>query len=71
MGPISGGEIILFLYVLALAVVYVGSIVWAYRDAEQRETNGLLVALLVALAAWPLGLIVWLLIRPARTNNAL
>lgn len=49
---------------LPLIAVYIGSIIWAYNDAEKRGKPGLLVALLVLLATWPLGLIIWLLIRP-------
>ena len=50
-------EIVLVL----LPVLYVGSIVWAYRDAEARGT---LVAAFVALVPWPLGLVAWAFIRP-------
>ena len=56
-------ELVFILAMLASLVLYVVSIVWAYRDAEARGKNGALVALLVALVAWPLGLIVWLLVR--------
>ncbi len=45
-------------------LVYIGSIVWAYRDAERRGKPGWLVALLVALLSWPLSLLVWVLFRP-------
>ena len=50
--------------VLLLPVLYVGSIVWAYRDAEARGTGGMLVAAFVALVPWPLGLVAWAFIRP-------
>ena len=49
---------------LAFLAVYVYSVVWAYSDAEQRGKSGCLVALLVFLLTWPVGLIIWLLIRP-------
>lgn len=56
------------LFALAFGLVsialYVYSLVWVYRDAEARDTNPLLVTLLVGLVSWPLGLIVWLLVRP-------
>lgn len=52
-----------FSTVLALGL-YIWSLVWAYRDAERRDRSGPLVALFVAVAAWPVGLIVWLLVRP-------
>lgn len=49
---------------LVLLVLYVWSIIWAYRDAERRRRSGILIAVLVAFVAWPLGLIIWLFIRP-------
>ena len=56
----------LFVGLLGL-VVYVGSIIWAYRDAERRGKPGWLVALLVALLSWPLSLLVWVVFRPGIT----
>ncbi|GAB5534522.1 MAG: hypothetical protein Rubg2KO_07710 [Rubricoccaceae bacterium] len=52
------------LFGLVSIALYVYSLVWVYRDAEARDTNPLLVTLLVALISWPLGLLVWLLVRP-------
>jgi hypothetical protein len=49
---------------LAFLAVFIYSIVWAYGDAERRGKSGCLVALLVFLLTWPVGLIIWLLIRP-------
>jgi hypothetical protein len=49
---------------LVILVVYLWSIFWAYKDAEQRGKPGWLVALVVAFLAWPMGLLVWLLVRP-------
>ena len=49
---------------LPFFILYIGSIIWAYSDAEKRGKPGCLVALLVFLATWPVGLIIWLLIRP-------
>jgi len=52
--------------VLSLLGIWLWSVVWAYRDAEARGKSGCLVVLLVLLAAWPLGLIIWLVFRPER-----
>jgi len=52
------------LFGLASVALYVYSLVWVYRDAEARDTNPLLVTILVALISWPLGLLVWFLVRP-------
>jgi Na+-driven multidrug efflux pump len=48
---------------LVFFVIYIVSLVWVYRDAERRGKSGILVALLVALISWPIGLLVWLLVR--------
>ncbi|RAU81789.1 hypothetical protein [Pontibacter arcticus] len=70
------GELILGLGLLGIVlgivilVLYVWSIIWAYRDAERRGKSGILIALLVAfLPSWPLGIILWLLIRPANPTS--
>ena len=55
-----------FLILLVGPVIYIASLVWTYRDAERRGSNGALTTILVAVAAWPLGLIVWLFIRPSK-----
>ena len=49
---------------LVILVFYVWSIIWAYNDAVKRDKPGWLVALVVAFLAWPMGLLVWLLVRP-------
>ncbi|MFW5942188.1 MAG: hypothetical protein ACOCXI_10330 [Chloroflexota bacterium] len=56
--------IIALFITLPLLAVFIWSIVWAYNDAERRGKSGCLVALLVFLLTWPVGLIIWLLIRP-------
>lgn len=51
-------------------IAWLASIVWAFRDARRRGKSGVLVALLVALLSWPLGLIAWLVFRPGdRTHR--
>ena len=54
---------------LGLFVIDVLSIVWAYGDAEGRGKSGCLVAILVALLSWPIGLVVWLVFRPDRRRR--
>jgi hypothetical protein len=53
-------------FVVLLLVMVIGSVFWAYGDAENRGSSGCLVALLVLFIKWPVGLIIWLLIRPKR-----
>ncbi len=48
---------------LIFFAIYIASIVWVYRDANRRGKSGILVALLVALVSWPIGLVVWLIVR--------
>jgi hypothetical protein len=48
---------------LIVFAIYIYSIVWVYRDANRRGKSGVLVALLVALISWPIGLLVWVLVR--------
>ena len=54
------------LFSLLIFVIYIGSVIWAFADAQNRGKSGCLVALLVLLLVWPVGLIIWLLIRPSR-----
>lgn len=52
------------LFVVTLIILYLWSIVWSFRDATLRGKNGFAVATLVALFAWPFGLLFWTIIRP-------
>jgi hypothetical protein len=64
---VVGGLIGAFIFLcvgLPLFGAYVYSIFWAYQDAEKRGKSGCLVALLVFLLSWPVGLILWLVVRP-------
>ena len=65
MSAIRG--IFVILIGVVLLSLYVWSIVWAYGDAERRGKSGCLVALLVLLLSWPVGLIAWLIFRPNDT----
>ena len=49
---------------LACAVLLTANVIWAYRDANARGRSGVLVALLVLLAPWPIGVVAWILLRP-------
>ena len=56
--------VVLGLVSLAFFGVYIWSVIWSYADAEKRGKSGCLVALLVAFASWPLGLLIWFVARP-------
>lgn len=64
MFTVSVSEVFALTLGLAFIALYVASLVWVYRDAEARDTNPLLVTLMVGLISWPLGFIVWLFVRP-------
>lgn len=54
---------------LLLILLYVGawgySVFWGAIDARRRGKSGVLVALLILLLhPWPLGLVLWMLLRP-------
>ncbi len=53
---------------LATFIAYIFCIIWGYRDAEARGKPGILVAFLILLQ-WPVGMIIWLLIRPAHKTK--
>ena len=60
----------LFILLVSIAIsVPLWSVVWAARDAEARGRPGWLVGLFVLLLVWPLGLILWLVIRPTRQTK--
>ncbi|GHA79458.1 hypothetical protein [Pontibacter akesuensis] len=53
---------------LIIFIVYIWSIFWSYKDAERRGKPGWLVAIVVAFLAWPIGLILWLVVRPSDSS---
>lgn len=65
----SGFGIIVILICIIVLVFYVWSIVWAYYDARRRGKPGWLVALVVLLMVWPVGLLLWLLLRPQQLDK--
>ena len=65
VGTILGG-ICAGMVAAGILFVYIASIVWAFGDAKSRGKSGCLVAILVAVLSWPIGLIVWLVFRPDR-----
>ncbi len=68
IGSVLGGLCSLT-FALLLLGLFIWSIIWAYGDAEDRGKSGCLVALLVALLSWPVGLIMWLVFRPDKTSR--
>ena len=56
--------IVLGIMSLAFFGLFIWTVVWSYGDAEKRGKSGCLVALLVAMVSWPLGLLIWYVARP-------
>lgn len=40
--------------------------IWAFLDARARDRSGCLVGLFVLVFFWPVGLLLWLVLRPGR-----
>lgn len=66
------GLIFMYLCMGTLALVVLtavfASVLWAINDAKERGQSPLWVALLVILVSWPLGLIIWLALRPKKNS---
>ncbi len=54
---------------IILLVFVVWSVIWAYYDAGRRGKSPWLVALMVLFMVWPIGLIVWLMLRPQKAES--
>lgn len=67
---LAGIGIVGILLGVVLLILYIWSVIWAYKDANRRGKSGWLVAIMVALLSWPLGLILWLLFRPSYPQHA-
>ncbi len=52
------------MFLLLVLPVYLASIVLVFFDGRKRGKSGLLTAIFVALAFWPISLVAWLLFRP-------
>lgn len=51
------------------ALIYIGSLSWLYHDVKDRGGPALVIVLLVAFFAWPLGLLIWWIFRPKKTSR--
>ncbi|MDX5419899.1 MAG: hypothetical protein LPK09_11835 [Hymenobacteraceae bacterium] len=65
----SGFGIIVMIIGLMALVFYIWSVVWAFRDARRRGKSGWLIAAMVLLMVWPVGLLLWLVLRPQTVQN--
>lgn len=58
------GSVVVAIVAVALCLLWIVSIVWAYHNAQSRGKSGCLVALLIIFLTWPVGFIAWLVFRP-------
>lgn len=49
---------------VALVATHVATLAWVYRDAKRRGMHAALVAVLVGVTLFPVGVLVWLAVRP-------
>ncbi|MBX0331838.1 hypothetical protein K3G39_01160 [Pontibacter sp. HSC-14F20] len=54
---------------MVLLVFVVWSVIWAFHDARRRGKSPWLVALMVLLMVWPVGLVLWLMLRPLKKEQ--
>lgn len=62
-------ELLIWVFIVFLLFFVIISVIWAYGDAIIRSKSGCLVALMVLLFFWPVGLILWFVIRPKKYYN--
>ena len=49
---------------ILLAVVWLWSGNWAFKDAQRRGKHPVLVAMLILVLGWPISILVWIALRP-------
>jgi hypothetical protein len=63
------GMFFMLCLMLPLFIVFIWSVFWSYKDANERGKSGWLVALMVFLVSWPAGLLIWLVFRPDKVTE--
>lgn len=51
-------------FILVVLGLLIWSLIWVYRDAENRGKPGWVVLLMVLFLNWPFSLLIWLVFRP-------
>jgi len=54
---------------LVVSVLFIGSLIWIYRDAQKRQKHGWLAVIFATVVFWPCSLILWLWLRPKKAGN--
>jgi uncharacterized membrane protein YhaH (DUF805 family) len=55
---------------IAYIALFIFSLVWVYRDANDRGKSGLVALLLILLTGWPFSFIWWFWLRPPSNSTA-
>jgi len=63
------GMFMMLCVMIPMFIIVIGSVVWAYKDANERGKSGWLVALMVFFVSWPAGLLIWLVFRPDKVTE--
>lgn len=58
------GSVLGIIFFLGFIALYFWSVFFTYRDAKSRGKPAIIIALLVAFVAWPLGFLIWMIARP-------
>jgi len=65
----TNAQIAAFVYLGIAILIFLGSIIWVYYDANARGKSGCCIAAMVLVFAWPLSIIVWIASRPEKKNR--
>src|SRR6187397_1254443 len=61
---LEGPVILVIPLLLGIIAASVYSLMWIFRDAEQRRKNGFIAIIFILMTGWPLSLVWWLWLRP-------
>ncbi len=60
----SGEGIFVLILFLLFFGLFIWSLIWLYKDAENRGKSGCLVIFLVLICSWPVSILLWIVSRP-------
>ncbi len=62
-------EIMIVLFIIAAAVLFIKSMIWAYYDAESRGKYGMMIVFWIFVCCWPISLLFWICARPEKKKK--
>lgn len=60
----TGFMMLMLLYLLLPAVFWVWSLIWVWRDCRRRRLKPWIITPLIAIAGWPVSLLLSVVLRP-------